>query len=254
MLSIKKWMVLALAFSIMLFPVAGNAQSGEGEQGEELVTFKDKNGNIVQIGDGLPKAKKKSNDKNLTPPTVESGPNGELGTLGVYREATVAIAVDEEYRAAYPDWQSRTSQIVEYADNGFYRDHNINLIVYTYIQWHSDGSNASQILADLDREWNIYNYDFLIGFTKDANFEAGGIAYVYSGDPSGMAVSVNLDQGITNTWHAAQHELSHNYGLSHDASGSGIQCIMNYDYAYSVDYWDASHDQLIENHGYWYGS
>ena len=30
--------------------------------------------------------------------------------------------------------------------------------------------------------------------------------------------------------------------------------MMNYDYAYSVNYWDAAHDALIESHRNWYGS
>ncbi|MBF0707562.1 zinc-dependent metalloprotease [Alkalihalobacillus hwajinpoensis] len=167
---------------------------------------------------------------------------------------TVLIAADEEYRAAHSDWQTLTQNIVENADNGFTRDHNIDFEIKALGEWTSEGANASEILQDMDKDWNGNGYDFVVGFTRDANFNSGGIAYVYPNSPYGSAVSVNLDQGATNTWHAAQHEFSHNYGLSHDAQGSGIKCIMNYDYSYSVDYWDEDHDNLIEAHKGWYGN
>jgi hypothetical protein len=168
------------------------------------------------------------------------------------RTVTVLAVADEEYRAAYGDWQSRVQQIVENADNAFTRDHGIDFQVRAVGNWTSQGGNSSQILSDLNRDWSGYNYDFVVGFTRDVNFEAGGIAYVYSSDP-GAAFSVNLDQGVTNTSKAAQHEFSHNYGLGHDAQGSGIRCIMNYDYSYSVDYWHTAHNTQIQNNKYWYG-
>lgn len=170
------------------------------------------------------------------------------------RVVTVFIAADEEYRAAHSDWQTLTQNIVENADNAFIRDHDIDFQVKTFAQWNSEGANASEILQDLDGDYNGNGEDFLVGFTKDSNFNAGGIAYVYSNDPYQSAVSVNLDQGATNTWHAAQHEFSHNYGLGHDPQGSGIECIMNYDYSYSVDYWHQEHDNEIEANEHWYGN
>ncbi|MDI5788079.1 hypothetical protein PO124_05235 [Bacillus licheniformis] len=33
--------------------------------------------------------------------------------------------------------------------------------------------------------------------------------------------------------------------MNHDAQGSGIRCIMNYDYAYTVDVWDSAHNSQI---------
>lgn len=170
------------------------------------------------------------------------------------RTVTVLVAADEEYRAAHSDWQTLVQNIVEKADDGFIRDHNIDFEVAAFAQWSSEGNNASEILQDLDGDYNGQGYDFVVGFTRDANFNSGGIAYVYPYAPSGSAISVNLDQGHENTWHAAQHEFSHNYGLGHDAQGSGIECIMNYDYSYQVDYWDQEHDNEIQAHKSWYGN
>lgn len=169
------------------------------------------------------------------------------------RTVTVLAVADEEYRSAYPDWQTRIQTIVENSDDAFIRDQGIDFQVQAVGSWSSQGADSSQILADLSRDWSGRSYDFVVGFTKDANFDAGGIAYVYSSDPAGSAFSVNLDQGITNTAKAAQHEFSHNYGLGHDNQGSGIRCVMNYDYAYTVDYWHADHSSQIQRNKTWYG-
>ncbi|MCA1054352.1 zinc-dependent metalloprotease [Rossellomorea aquimaris] len=253
----------------------------------------DSQGNTVEIGHELPKAKTKGKEKFDKPSKVEkdsvadvldeSGKkikktkikkNDSEELFGLFdwlggggsgggtteppattdRTVTVLVAVDEEYRAAHSDWQTLTTNIVEKADDGFIRDHSIDYDIKAFAQWTSNGNNASEILQDLDRDFNGNGYDFVVGFTRDTNFNSGGIAYVYPSAPSGSAISVNLDQGAQNTWHAAQHEFSHNYGLGHDAQGSGIQCIMNYDYAYQVDFWDGDHDNEIEAHRTWYGN
>ena len=192
------------------------------------------------IGDPLPKVSQKETSSlgNFSLSDIENS-NSLFHALAPTRTVTILIAADEEYRAAHPDWKTITAQVVEKADNSFWAEHSINFVVTGYANWKSDGANSSALLADLNTEWkNNTQYDFVIGFTKDSKFTAGGIAYVYSSAPQ-SGISVVLDQGTTSTPYAIQHEWSHNYGLSHDASGSGIKCMMNYDYAYSVNYWDA---------------
>ena len=80
--------------------------------------------------------------------------------------------------------------MVEKADNSFWAEHSINFVVTGYANWKSDGANSSALLADLNAEWkNNTQYDFVIGFTKDSKFTAGGIAYVYPSAPqSGISV------------------------------------------------------------------
>ena len=199
----------------------------------------------------MPKVSQKETSSlgNFSLSDIENS-NSLFHALAPTRTVTILIAADEEYRA-HPDWKTITAQVVEKADNSFWAEHSINFVVTGYANWKSDGANSSALLADLNTEWkNNTQYDFVIGFTKDSKFTAGGIAYVYSSAPQ-SGISVVLDQGQPP--YAIQHEWSHNYGLSHDASGSGIKCMMNYDYAYSVNYWDA-HDALIESHRNWYGS
>ncbi|BCB03657.1 zinc-dependent metalloprotease [Bacillus sp. KH172YL63] len=180
--------------------------------------------------------------------------NTDDASASASRTVTVLIAADEEYRSAHPDWQTLTQDIVEKADDAFIRDHGIDFEISAFGEWGSEGNNASEILQDLDKDWNGQGFDFVVGFTRDVNFNSGGIAYVYPSSPNGSAMSVNLDQGAENTWHAAQHEFSHNYGLGHDPQGSGIECIMNYDYSYQIDYWDQDHDDLIQAHKGWFGN
>ena len=87
--------------------------------------------------------------------------------------------------------------MVEKADNSFWAEHSINFVVTGYANWKSDGANSSALLADLNAEWkNNTQYDFVIGFTKDSKFTAGGIAYVYPSAPqsgiSGASIKDNL--------------------------------------------------------------
>ncbi|WP_257348839.1 zinc-dependent metalloprotease [Pseudalkalibacillus decolorationis] len=259
----KAVLTLSLGLSLTLVPSLSYAQDTSPKQAPQ-----------IEI---LPKADKKFIKKNSKPAVVEADTtakilnengkvigkksfksnkksvNTEMKSLAATRTVTVLAVADEEYRAKYSDWQSRIQNIIERADNAFNRDHAIDFQVKAIAQWSSQGGSSSQILQDVGRDFDGYGYDFVAGFTGDRNFTAGGIAYVYNSAPSGSALSVNLDQGSA-TSSAAQHEFSHNFGLPHDAQGSGIRCIMNYDYSYSVDYWDAEHDAEIEQHEYWYGN
>lgn len=180
---------------------------------------------------------------------------GDLGTMAIGAKiATVAVAADEEYRNAHSDWVSTTGTLVEEMDDAFNRDHNFDLDIKAYLGWNSDGANQGALLSDLRNDWGSqYSYDFLIGFANDTDITSvGGIANKYTSNPSGMAVSVvNGTQSYSGIWHAGQHELSHNFGLGHHEDSS--YCIMNYDYAYRTDTWEAAHDSQIETNEAWYG-
>ncbi|EDL65660.1 zinc-dependent metalloprotease [Bacillus sp. SG-1] len=288
----KKFITLSLALSLAVFPSLPSASSQDafdhqkdsahighalpkskhqGKQEFDSPSFVEQS-SVAEVLDEKGKKKKdkkikKSKDKKEKKSDKESselfglfGNGGDSGSgsgdtsTSADRTVTVLVAVDEEYRAANPDWQTLTQNIVEKADDAFMRDHGIDFKIQAFAEWSSQGNDAVEILQDLERDWNGRGYDFVAGFTKDANFNSGGIAYVYSSDPSGSAISVNLDQGAQNTSYAAQHEFSHNYGLGHDPQGSGIKCIMNYDYSYQVDYWHQEHDDEIQAHKTWYGN
>lgn len=186
---------------------------------------------------------------------AKNNPEGTIGTMAIgARIATVAVAADEEYRNADANWISTTGGLVEEMDDAFNRDHAIDLDVKIYIAWSSQGSNPQALIDDLKVDWaSKYSYDFLIGFSKDPGISTvGGIATQYTSNPSTMASSVlKGSQSYSGVWHAGQHELSHNYGLGHD---TGEVCIMNYNYIYDVDYWDSTHDALIEKNEIWYGT
>nr|MDJ0841297.1 M12 family metallo-peptidase [Acidobacteriota bacterium] len=159
----------------------------------------------------------------------------------------VYACADEEYRAAYSNWTSRLNQIIETADNAYVRDFDINWIIQGYYSWTSSSIGPSGILSQLASAASGLPNGLVMGFTRDSSFNAGGIAYVYSSNP-GLGTSVCLDQGTSSTIYALRHEAGHNYGCGHDASNSGKVCMMNYTYAYSVDYFDSAHDSLVNSH------
>ncbi|MDR6225706.1 zinc-dependent metalloprotease [Desmospora profundinema] len=168
---------------------------------------------------------------------------------------TAIIAVDEEYRSAYPDWQDQTAKIVEQADQAFNRDHDIDIQVKGFMEWDSNGGNGEQLLNDLTSQSGQYHgsYDFVIGFTKDPRFNYGGIAWL--GPQNGTGVSITADMNADAIWRVLQHELSHNFGLPHDEHGpNGPKCIMNYYYTTKIDYWDQEHNELIQKNKSWYGN
>ena len=171
------------------------------------------------------------------------GGGGGKVTVNVY------AFVDEEYRAAYSNWESKVGGIIEKADNAYGRDQNIDWKIVSYHEWDSDGRSASQMLSDLNGDSGFVGNGLVMGFTADPNFEAGGIAYVYNSNP-GTGVSICVDQGNNWTVYALRHEIGHNYGCGHDFDP--VVCCMNYTYAYSVDYFDAAHENTISSHKSWF--
>lgn len=173
---------------------------------------------------------------------AKPGGGGQI-TINVYAFA------DEEYRAANGNWTKKVGGIIEKADNAYGRDQNINWVIQGYYEWTSNGRSASQLLSDLSGDSNFVGNGLVMGFTADPNFEAGGIAYVYNSNP-GTGVSVCVDQGSTWTAYALRHEVGHNFGCSHDFDP--VVCLMNYTYAYSIDYFDSAHENLISSHNNWF--
>ncbi|MDA7025338.1 M12 family metallo-peptidase [Bacillus sp. CLL-7-23] len=170
---------------------------------------------------------------------------------GKQRVSVLAVA-DEQYRKKHSDWQTRIVEIIEQADMMFNRDHDIDFVVESVAPWVSSGSSSSDILWYMADTFKNENYQFVIGFTANENYEAGGVAYKYNYKPNGPAFSTVFDMGTKNAAKATTHELTHNLGVGHDPQGSGIQCIMNYDYAYKVDVWDDDHNGEIERNKEWY--
>jgi hypothetical protein len=176
---------------------------------------------------------------------AKPGGGGGGGQVNV----NVYVFGDEEFRAANGNWTKKAGGIVEKADNAYGRDQNINWTIVGYYDWSSNGRNASQLLSDLSGDSNFVGDGLVMGFTADPNFEAGGIAYIYNSNP-GTGVSICVDQGTTWTAYALRHEAGHNYGCSHDFDP--VVCLMNYTYAYSIDYFDSAHESLISSHRNWF--
>ncbi|WP_394578566.1 zinc-dependent metalloprotease [Cytobacillus firmus] len=169
------------------------------------------------------------------------------------RKVTVLLVVDQNYQKSYRNWKNKSKYVLEAADDVFFSQHNIDFQVKAYGSWNSQGKNSIEILNDLNRKWNHYDYDFIVGITANKNFEKGGAAIVYKMKPNKSAVSVVLDQG-NNTWKSLVHELSHNFGLDHDSKESKLACFMNYEYLYQVKTWDEKHFKQISENKKWFGT
>lgn len=171
----------------------------------------------------------------------------------------VLVAVDEEYRSAHSDWQTRVSSIVESADDAFNQEFSIDLNITAYRYWFSDGNNASALLTNL-KGAGTDTYDLVIGFSGESDFYGasggfiGGIAYEYDSKPFYAGYSLVSDQSLSGTAHAVQHEVSHNYGLGHDTTASTPICIMNYGTMYSSTTWHSAHHDELGTHKLWYGA
>ncbi len=169
------------------------------------------------------------------------------------KTSTVHIPVyavaDEEYRATYPDWTSRLFQIIETADNSYYRDFQINWVIQGYYAWTSNGGSKEWILIDLYNDFQWLGDGLVIAVTRDPNFNTGGLA-MRNDTNVGKGFSVSSDQGTSGTISAVRHEVGHNYGPA-DEYGSQV-CVMNYNYAYSIDYFDSHHHGMIYSRRHWF--
>lgn len=163
------------------------------------------------------------------------------------------IWADEELRAARSNYHAWLDQVVETADNAYWRDFQIHWQIRKYWAFHSEFTDAQDLLykfADLCDRYEPNN-GLMMGFTKDPRFgpNVGGIAYVYTSDP-GQGVSVTYDQGTSATIYALRHEIGHNFGCYHDYQTQ--VCMMNYAYAYSVDYFHSGHRNVVNANRNWF--
>lgn len=189
-------------------------------------------------------------DEVNTPKNITTQPTTRATDI----TATVMAVADEEFRAAHPfDWKKIIEESLEKADNPFQQQHQIDLQIAAYGEWQSEGTDGPSLVQDLDKDWNTGEYDFVIGFTKDPHFTDGGLAYQYTEKPEKSAVSLVKDMAPQYLPHVLQHEISHNYNLSHDEKGSGIRCIMNYDYTYQTTEWHPEHNEILAKNRTWYG-
>ncbi len=248
-------------FCVLLAGAFALAQQSEGlegarvdEHGALYYETTDLEGNrVTVVVDPIPEITKDDPTVDPESPLFKgyAVPEGEKELGEVSRAVTVKVyaVADEEYRSAHSNWTSFVGNIIENADNAYIRDFGINWAIDSYWNWTSNGGNASAILSDLASDASGLGIGLVQGFSADNNFDAGGIAYVYNSNP-GTGYSVCLDQGSSSTTYALRHEIGHNYGCSHDFGS--VVCMMNYNYSYSVDYFDSAHDSLISGRTGWF--
>ncbi|MEK3686940.1 M12 family metallo-peptidase [Paenibacillus sp. FSL R10-2736] len=185
-------------------------------------------------------------DKNID---VES----KASALQTGKLVNVLVAVDEEYRSAHSDWTTLVSSYLESADDPFNQEFSIDLNIAAYRLWYSDGNNASALLSNL-KGAGTDTYDLVIGFTGETDIDGGGQGYIYASKPPYAGYSFVTNQSATGQIHALQHEVSHNYGLDHDATASTPSCIMNYGTMYYTTVWHSDHHNQLGVRRLWYGT
>lgn len=179
----------------------------------------------------------------------------KFGIEETSRAATVDVYVvaDQTFTPANPNWSGSGGtlyNVVETADNAYYRDYRINWVIKGYYTWTSSNNGTSNILAGLASAGSGLPDGLCMGWTRQSSFTAGGVAYVYTSNP-GTGFSVCKDQGQSANISALRHEIGHNYGCSHDFDP--VVCLMNYTYSYQIDYFDNAHDNTINSHSGWFG-
>jgi hypothetical protein len=158
----------------------------------------------------------------------------------------VWVVADEEFRSYFGNnWKTVAYNIIESADNAFFRDHNINFVVGKYSEWDSNDNTRDpyKLLKEAQEEtgWNFNHQgmDMLAVFTNQpldwsGASEIGGDAWIIK-----HQYDINVD------WHLAQHEASHNYNVP-DHGWIGPYCIMTYIFTWYTDQWCDSCDKIIE--------
>lgn len=146
---------------------------------------------------------------------------------------------DEEWRAKYPStWAYEANYAIETADNAMAAQFTIDLYSGMQRYWDSnDGtSSLASLLNEAMSEWGLGGYDMMVAFTGQGT-DYAGMAYVL------YPYCIVSWQGHAYDWKVAQHEVSHNYGCTHDTYQGTCKCVMRWPYT--------DQDNWCSDHGCW---
>lgn len=127
---------------------------------------------------------------------------------------TVRATADEEYRSYYgTGWKNYASNIVETADDYFYAEFAIDMVITNYITWVSypnTSRSSCNLLSELANEIPLEG-DVVVGFSKNATSGSKGCA--------GGNYTITLFHGSSTAererfgqWAVQRHEIAHLYG------------------------------------------
>ncbi|HDX9707814.1 TPA: hypothetical protein ROY17_005608 [Bacillus thuringiensis] len=149
---------------------------------------------------------------------------------------TVLIAADEQYRKKHPDWKSYTKALVSDGTRDFKEYYNIKYVPVQFLEWQSNGKDATEILYDLEKDYGSYsqnkmkdtiNFSLVIGFTANPDYEpttggmAGGTVMLGPTNGGKSAVITINDNNILERpiEQIIKHEVSHTYRVPDDKPG-----------------------------------
>ncbi len=128
---------------------------------------------------------------------------------------TVRATADEEYRSKYGStaWKTYASNIVETADDYFFAEFGIDLVITNYVTWDSSpdtSRSACNLRSELANEIPL-NGDIVVGFSKNATSGSKGC----SGGNHTITLfhgSSTADRERFGQWAVQRHEVAHLYG------------------------------------------
>ncbi|KAF6245126.1 M12 family metallo-peptidase [Nitrosopumilus sp. b2] len=211
------------------------------------------------------------------------GPNGQTSTVSASKygdEREVQTGISSSQSNVDFDIGSRTTIHVNYvlsvdgsisesamrshiqsAEDYFQEEHNINFIESSSPTWGSETDTTYSDLRDnveTDVDWDNITGDILIAFLDDDDMTCSGVAAtgcttVESSGGNRPTILVASDS--SDFPRTIMHELSHNYGMSHDTALCaslvpgimGTSCGSNY-----IMNWRPTHDTDMENRRTWY--
>lgn len=164
---------------------------------------------------------------------------GDITATVVTHTVYVKIAADEEWRSYYGIGDfTKANDAIEVADGAMYSEFGVDLVWWSYANWDSSPDSgdvdACDLLNDLKADLSPGTADVLIGFAKNYSNNYGGCAEI-----NGDEAEVNWNPSSYNRWVAAQHEVSHLFGLPDrypDPNNRHIDDVMENPYT-APDFW-----------------
>jgi hypothetical protein len=157
---------------------------------------------------------------------LDTGEDANLTTKTSYY-ISVLVTADEEYRSKFPNWKTKTYNLLENIDDYFIEKFGIDFVVTRFEQYYSDNSlsDARDLFSDVKSKVNKNDANIMIAFSAQ-----------YSGSIGGKAELCGDDVIIFyNPWHSwfsednvIQHELSHLFNAPDHNPGYFDWCVMSY--------------------------
>ncbi|WDV45637.1 M12 family metallo-peptidase [Clostridiaceae bacterium M8S5] len=211
---LKKILIFTLSILFVLNPLAVTkvvAHSGVNTNLEVVSKLKSPNESLKTVDVGQP--------------VYEYGKNAFVMIASITVKVTTPC--DDEWRSKYSSWKNEAYKSVERADDELLSKFGIDFTVTSQPAWSSSQTTAIGLLDEAYDEHGTGGADLMIAFSGRKPSDASVAGMGYLGEPG----CIIFDNGYNINAETVQHEVGHNYGLSHcqdesDPSYDGSNCVM----------------------------